>query len=83
MLYTLALGFLQQVLFPFKNPVHSLAIGMFLTAFFYVLIPTLLGAFVAQSFVILCVLMCIDGYFQSYAWPNLLMLINTQYDNKK
>lgn len=83
MLYALALGFFQQTILPFAKPVFALGIGLLLTALFFILIPILLNAFVGQSFVILCILMCLDGYFQSFAWPNLLMLINSQYDNKK
>jgi sugar phosphate permease len=83
MLYALAIGFFQQTILPFSRPVVALGIGLLLTAFVYVLVPILVNAFVPQSFVILCILMCINGYFQSYAWPNLLMLVNSQYDNKK
>jgi sugar phosphate permease len=83
MLYALALGFFQQTIFPFARPVLALSLGMLLIALFFVLIPVLVNAFLAQSFAILCVLMSIDGYFQSYAWPNLLMLVNSQFDNKK
>lgn len=83
MLYALALGYLQQAIFPFAKPVFALGMGLLLTAVFYVLIPVALGAFTEQSFVLLCILMSIDGYWQSYSWPNLLMLVNSQYDNKK
>lgn len=83
MLYALALGFFQQAVFPFSRPVLALSIGLLLTALFFILIPILLTAFEDQSYAILCVLMCLDGYFQSYAWPNLLMLVNSQFDNKK
>jgi len=27
--------------------------------------------------------MTLDGYFQSWTWPHLLMIINTHYDNKR
>jgi sugar phosphate permease len=27
--------------------------------------------------------MSLDGYFQSYVWPNLLMVVNSYFDNKK
>lgn len=83
MLYALALGFFQQTIFPFSRPVLALSIGLLLTALFFILIPILLTIFEDQSYAILCVLMCLDGYFQSYAWPNLLMLVNSQFDNKK
>jgi sugar phosphate permease len=83
MLYALALGFLQQAIFPFPKPVFALAIGLLLTAIFFALVPVALTSCVSGCFAILCVLMCIDGYFQSFAWPNLLMLINSQFDNKK
>ena len=83
MLYALALGFLQQAIFPFPKPVFALAIGLLLTAIFFILIPVALSVCVSGCFAILCVLMSIDGYFQSFAWPNLLMLINSQFDNKK
>ena len=83
MLYAVAIGFFQQVIYPFTRTVLPLGIGLIFTSFFFLLVPITLTAFVSRSFNILCVLMSIDGYFQSYAWPNLLMLINSQYDNKK
>jgi sugar phosphate permease len=83
MLYALAIGFFQQAIFPFTRTVLPLGMGLIFTAFFFLLVPITLSAFSSGSFAILCVLMGIDGYFQSYVWPNLLMLINSQYDNKK
>lgn len=83
MIYALALGFFQQAVLPFGKPVQALGLGLLLTALFYLLIPICLSAYEAQSFALLCVLMTIDGYFQSFAWPNLLMLVNSQFDNKK
>jgi sugar phosphate permease len=83
MIYALALGFFQQAVLPFGKPVQALGLGLLLTSFFYLLIPICLSAYEAQSFALLCVLMSIDGYFQSFAWPNLLMLVNSQFDNKK
>lgn len=77
MLYAIAIGFFQQSIFPFSRVVFTLGIGLLLTAFFFILIPVTLTNIASGSFVVLCVLMCIDGYFQSYAWPNLLMLINS------
>jgi sugar phosphate permease len=83
MIYALAVGYFQQTVLPFSRPVLALSWGLMLTAFFYILIPIFLTSSFLQSFAILCVLMSIDGYFQSYTWPNLLMLVNSQFDNKK
>lgn len=82
MLYALALGFFQQTLVPFSRPVLALTFGLMLTAVFYVLIPVCLTSSVGKSFALLCILMSFDGYFQSYVWPNVLMLVNSQFDNK-
>jgi len=83
MIYALAIGYFQQAVVPFSRPVLALVCGLMLTALFYILIPICLISSSAQSFAILCVLMSIDGYFQSYTWPNLLMLVNSQFDNKE
>jgi sugar phosphate permease len=83
MLYALAIGYFQQAVYPFTRPVFALGMGLIFTAIFFMLIAVALTVFVSHTFAILCILMSIDGYFQSYAWPNLLMLINSQYDNKK
>jgi sugar phosphate permease len=83
MLYALAIGFFQQAINPYSRPVLTMTVGLFLTAFFFLLIPLLISAFSLQAFSILCVLMSLDGYFQSYVWPNLLMVVNSYFDNKK
>jgi sugar phosphate permease len=81
MLYALSIGFLQQVFFPFPRPVLALTIGLFLTATLYACIPIALLSI--NLFLVLAILITLNGYFQSYAWPNLLMIVNSQYDSKK
>ena len=76
MLFALALGYLQQSVFPLAYPVRALVICMILCAIFYAFIPITIIWFHFTSLAILCVLMSLSGYFQSYAWPNILMLVN-------
>jgi sugar phosphate permease len=83
MLYALGVGYLQLSLLPFNRPVLGLTIGLLLAALFYILIPFFVTYIPSQSFVLLCVLMSFDGYFQSWVWPHILMLINTEFDNKE
>lgn len=83
MIYALALGFFQQAVLPFSKPVQALCIGLFFSGLIYSFIPLTVSTIRWKSFGAVAFLMCIDGYFQSFAWPNLLMLVNSQYDNKK
>jgi len=76
MLFALALGYLQQSLFPLSYPVRALVICMIFCAIFYALIPITIIWMNLTSLALLCVLMSFSGYFQSYAWPNILMLVN-------
>lgn len=83
MLYALAIGFFQQTVMTFVRPIRMLGIGLLLSGLVYALLPISIVQMQMHYFAFLVVLMSVDGYFQSYVWPNLLMLINSSYDNKK
>lgn len=82
MIYALSVGYLQLSIAPLSRPVLGLAVGMFMSAFFYTLVPVFVSALQTQAYLSLCILMSLSGYFQSWTWPHILMLINSEFDNK-
>jgi hypothetical protein len=82
MLYALAIGFFQQAIYPFQKPVQRLWMGVMACGIIYGFLPFTIVQLGINSFALVIIIMAVDGYLQSYAWPNLLMLVNSQYDNK-
>ena len=46
----------------------------------YALIPVCMNIGPLSSIYILSLLMCSNGFLQSYTWPNLLMIINSKFN---
>lgn len=80
MLGFLGLGHFFHTLKPIKKPVKSLFIAMILCGINYGLIPLCMFIKGLRNIFILSVLMCFNGYLQSFTWPNLLMIIHEKFD---
>lgn len=80
MLGFLGLGHFLHAVKPIDKPVKSLWISLIICGINYALIPILMDIDFLSNLVVLCVLMSINGYLQSYTWPNLLMLVNSRFD---
>lgn len=83
MLLALGLGHFLHAVKPMKRPVRNLWIAMFVSAINFAIMPLLLYFQFFQNYFYLCIFQLINGFVQSYAWPTLLMLINSQYCSKK
>lgn len=83
LLLSLGIGHFSHVLYPLKHRVKGLWIATLLCALDYMLIPLAIETLHIRSFLLLFILMAINGYLQSYAWPNLLMIIDQKIDQKK
>lgn len=83
MLCFLGIGHFYHAVRPIKQPVLSLWIGMILCGINYELIPlSMLSSSLANIYV-LSVIMSINGFLQSYTWPNLLMIIHNNFNPDK
>jgi|JI10StandDraft_1071094.scaffolds.fasta_scaffold253074_1 sugar phosphate permease len=83
MLSFLGLGHFLHAFYPTKKPVLSLWIGMILCGINYSLIPLTLTIKPLANIYILSLYMCINGFLQSFTWPNLLMIINFNFNPDK
>lgn len=80
MLTFLGIGHFLHALYPIKKPVLSLWVAMIVCGINYALIPGCLNISALTSIYVLSVLMCSNGFLQSYTWPNLLMIINSKFN---
>jgi sugar phosphate permease len=80
MLTFLGIGHFLHALYPIKKPVMSLWIAMIICGINYALIPVCMNIGPLSSIYILSLLMCSNGFLQSYTWPNLLMIINSKFN---
>lgn len=80
MLGFLGLGHFLHAVKTIDKPVKILWISLIICGINYALIPILMDIDFLSNLVVLCVLMSINGYLQSYTWPNLLMLVNSRFD---
>ncbi len=83
LLLFLGIGHFSHALYPLKHPVKGLWIATLLCALDYMLIPLLIETLHIRSFPLLFVLMAINGYLQSFTWPNLLMIVDQKINQKK
>ena len=83
MIAFLGLGHFLHAVYPVKKPVRTLWTGMLLCALNYSLIPVSMATSFLRNVYILSIVMCINGYLQSFTWPNQLMLVNSKFDSQK
>lgn len=83
MLCFLGIGHYMHAIRPIKRPVRSLFIAMIACGLNYGLIPGWMNVNFLASIYALSVLMCINGFLQSYTWPNLLMIVNSRFKSDK
>lgn len=83
MLCFLGIGHFIHAIQPISKPVKTLWIAMIICGVNYGLIPLLLSWDPFANIYILCILMSINGFLQSYTWPNLLMIVNKKFDSNK
>lgn len=83
MLTFLGVGHFLHALQPIKRPVKSLWIAMLICGINYGLIPLCMGFGPLGNIYVLSIFMCINGFLQSYTWPNLLMIVNSKFDPAK
>jgi sugar phosphate permease len=79
MLGFLGIGHFAHTLKPIKKPVKTLYIAMILCGINYALIPLCMSLSVTRNLAMISILMCLNGYLQSFTWPNLLMIIHEKY----
>jgi sugar phosphate permease len=79
----LGIGHFLHALYPIKKPVMSLWIAMILCGINYEMIPLTLGIKPLANIYVLCICMSLNGFLQSYTWPNLLMIINSKFSSDK
>lgn len=79
MLTFLGIGHFIHTVYPISKPVKSLWIAMILCGINYSLIPICMNIPQLKSIITLAIIMCFNGYLQSYTWPNLLMIIHSKF----
>jgi sugar phosphate permease len=79
MLGFLGIGHFLHTLRPIKKPVKSLFVAMMLCSLSYGLIPFCTYVHSLSNIYVVSLLMCFNGYLQSYTWPNLLMVIHSKF----
>lgn len=82
MLLCLGAGHFYHTLSPIQKPVKSLWIGMIVCALSYSMVPFAIDHNLNNLFTLM-ILMGINGFIQSYTWPNLLMIVNEKWDKKR
>ena len=81
MLCFLGIGHFLHAIYPIKKPVESLwFFGMILCGINYGIIPFVMNVGALTNIYVLAIFMCINGFLQSYTWPNLLMIINSRFN---
>ena len=75
MLLCLGIGHFYHTLSPIEKPVKTLSIAMVACAISYSVIPYAIDHYL-NNLPTLMILMGINGFIQSYTWPNLLMIVN-------
>ncbi len=83
MLSFLGIGHFYHAISPIKKPVKSLWIAMLICGINYGLIPVCMNFDALSNIYILSVFMCVNGFLQSYTWPNLLMIIHSKFNPEK
>lgn len=83
MLFFLGVGHFMHSMKPLKYPIKSLWMAMIVCGINYALLPIMMDVEYLNNFVILCVLMSINGFMQSYTWPTLLMTISRYLKKEK
>jgi sugar phosphate permease len=79
MLMCLGIGHFMHAIKPIKKPITSLWVAMMFCGIVYGIITSCMGLKPLANIYVLSVLMCINGYLQSFSWPNLLMLIHSKF----
>lgn len=77
MLLSLGAGFLYHALSPTSKPTRNLSIALLICAITYLCIPSI------DNFYLLAVIMSINGFAQSFTWPNLLVLVNSKWHKSR
>lgn len=78
MLLFLGLGNFLIAIYPLDRPIRFLYIAMILCSIEFTLIPvsmTLMDGI--SAFIILLILMSVNGFLQAFTWPNLLTVVHT------
>lgn len=83
MLCFLGIGHYLHAISPVKKPVQSLWLAMIFCGLNYALIPGCMNLSFLASIYVLSVLMSLNGFLQSYTWPNLLMIVNSKFKPEK
>lgn len=83
MLAFLGIGHFIHTVHPIRKPVRTLWAAMILCGMNYLMIPVCMNIPGLKNFITLALFMCINGFLQSYTWPNLLMLIHSKFDPEK
>ena len=79
----LGIGHFVHAIFPIKNPVRSLWTGLLSCSVIMAVFAISFNMKELQNYWILAILMCFNGYMQSYTWPMLLMIVHSKFDPKK
>lgn len=83
MLTFLGIGHFLHAIKPIKRPVSSLWVAMIICGINYGLIPGFTAIEALSNIYIIALIMCFNGFLQSFTWPNLLMIINSKYSSEK
>lgn len=78
MLLFIGIGNLVIAMYPLSKPIRALWIALLLCAIEYTFVPISMNLMSGTgAFVVLIILMGINGFLQSFTWPNLLPLVHT------
>lgn len=83
MLLFLGIGHFVHAVSPIKRPVRSLWVAMIACSINYGLMPLILSFKPFCNIIYLSLFMVLNGFLQSYCWPTMLMIINSQYSSKE
>lgn len=83
MLVFLGIGHLIHAIYPVEQPVKYLWIGLLSCGSIFMVMAAVFEIQALTNIWVLAVLMCLNGYMQSYSWPMLLMIVHSQFDPKK
>ena len=80
MMVSLGIGHFVDAIRPTKTPVNDLLVGLVSCGLLYIVLCFCFNIEFLCNIWILALIMCINGYLQAYTWPNLLMIVHSQFD---
>lgn len=80
MLSFLGIGHFIHAIYPISRPVKYLWMGTIACGINYAFIPFCMLFPSLTNIYMLSALMSVNGFLQSYTWPNLLMIIHSHFD---